>query len=358
MKNTKFGTVFLTGGTGLLGSYLAKILLENNRRVYFLVRNSNETARVRIRKALGFWNIASPSRPLRNLDFLNGDLRKEYFGLESKDWEKLIDNVEEIFHCAAITDIAFPLREARSTNVSGTKRLFEFALQCKNIRKINHISTAFVCGDYVGTFTEKHQNVGQKFNNSYFQSKHEAEMLVERYRSKLHIDLFRPALIVGEGKSGRIPQFRNIYQFLDILRFQIFDKLPVLGVGIHIATVDDVAKSIFLLSKYSPYCNRTYHVFQDRKLPLFEFVKVSCDILKLKRPKLTRFEDFNNSKCTFVQQEILKRNFFALNTQVELRSRVTEGLLKKYGFQFCSLRGKNLTPIINYYNKKHCFCEK
>ena len=39
MKKKK--TIFLTGATGLLGSYLLKILIEKGHKVYALVRSKN-----------------------------------------------------------------------------------------------------------------------------------------------------------------------------------------------------------------------------------------------------------------------------------------------------------------------------
>lgn len=50
-------TVLLTGATGLVGSYLLKILLENDYKVYVLARSKdNKNARDRVIDVLKFWD--------------------------------------------------------------------------------------------------------------------------------------------------------------------------------------------------------------------------------------------------------------------------------------------------------------
>jgi thioester reductase-like protein len=48
-------TVFITGVTGLVGSYLLKTLLQNNHKVYALARNKeNKGAKDRVVEVLKF----------------------------------------------------------------------------------------------------------------------------------------------------------------------------------------------------------------------------------------------------------------------------------------------------------------
>ena len=68
----------------------------------------------------------------------------------------------------------------RST-CEGTRRVLEFAERCQargGLRRLSHISTAYVAGEHAGCFSEDDLDVGQRFRNAYEQSKFEAERLV------------------------------------------------------------------------------------------------------------------------------------------------------------------------------------
>ena len=56
MKNNK-KTIFLTGATGLVGSYLLNILLQKGDKVYVLARSKdNKNSRDRVMDILKFWD--------------------------------------------------------------------------------------------------------------------------------------------------------------------------------------------------------------------------------------------------------------------------------------------------------------
>ncbi len=208
--------IFLTGATGLLGSYLLKILLQNGHRVYCLARSKdNKSAKDRVVDTLSFWDEETIAKYKRNLKVFEGDIAKHNLGISDKEIFTLKEEVNEIFHCAAVTQFNWPLDKIRKVNVEGTRNVLELALKCKGLKKVNYISTAYVCGDYKRVFKETDLDVGQKFNTTYEQSKFEAEKLVNEYRKeRLWIDVFRPAIIVGESTIGKTFKFEHIDQLL------------------------------------------------------------------------------------------------------------------------------------------------
>ncbi|MBI5208225.1 MAG: SDR family oxidoreductase [Candidatus Firestonebacteria bacterium] len=155
-KNIK--TIFLTGATGLVGSYLLKTFLKNNYKVYALARSKdNRNARERVFEVLKFWDKNVLLKKSNNLIVLEGDITRKNLGLDKPNVDLLKREVEEIFHCAAETKFNAPLKEIRKINVEGTMNVLELAVKCsKNgiLKKVNHISTAYVCGDYKGVFKE------------------------------------------------------------------------------------------------------------------------------------------------------------------------------------------------------------
>ena len=66
--NNKKTTIFLTGATGLIGSYLLKILLNNGHKVFCLARTKkNKPAKQRVTDILKFWDEKVLSDNFNNL---------------------------------------------------------------------------------------------------------------------------------------------------------------------------------------------------------------------------------------------------------------------------------------------------
>ena len=231
-------TIFLTGGTGLIGSYLLKIFLQAGHEVYVLVRKQGQqNCLSRITNCLNFWDKNILEEHRRSLTVLEGDISSKQLGLGSQDYFLLRKSVEEIYHCAAITAVNVPLVEIRKPNVEGTRNVLVMGkdfLKNGRLKKMNYISTAYVCGDYQGRFGETDLEMGQNFNSTYTQSKFEAEKLIHAFREQndLWVDIYRPVLVAGELKTGKTFQLKHIYQFLHICSMNIFDSLPLHGASV------------------------------------------------------------------------------------------------------------------------------
>ena len=346
--------IFLTGATGLVGSYLLKVLLQNNHKVYVLARDkNNKSAKERVYNVLKFWDENIANKYSKNCIVINGDITQDNLGLDKNTISLLIEQIEEIFHCAAITEFNKPIEEMRKVNVYGTKNILDFSLKLKNLKKINHISTAYICGDYKGIFKEDDLDVGQKFNTPYEQSKFEAEKLVVEYRNKgLWIDVFRPAIIVGESTTGKIISFnRAFYQGIRSWNLEIFDKYPGKeGYFFDISFVDDVCKAIFLIFSNTTIKNKTYHLFSSSsRVSLKKVMDLSSKFLGFRKPEIIDKRYFLiNNPTTSVQKVILKYSLFFLNNNVKLDSKDTENLLKKYNFKFTKFNKEIFFNLLNY----------
>jgi thioester reductase-like protein len=350
LNKNKKTTVFLTGATGLVGSYLLKILLENGHKVYALSRNKDrKSAKQRVVDILNFWDKRVYPKCSRNLKVIVGDIAESGLGLSQKHRKLLKSQVEEIFHSAAVTDIGWPLAKIRAINVGGTKRVLDLALECKKIKKVNHISTAYVCGNHKGVFKETDLDVGQKFNTTYEQSKFEAEKLVGTYRRRIPIDIYRPSVVIGESKTGKINEFRNIYQFLHLCRLEIFKELPISGGQISIVFVDDASRAIYMLAQKNHGRNKTYNIFPAQSVALEGFLKKTAKQLAFKAPKMISAQEFNLKILTPVQKQILKRNILVINIWVKLNSKVTQQRLKATKFQYHDFNALNLKRIFSFF---------
>ena len=83
---------------------------------------------------------------------------------------------------ASVSFRSTPDGEPRGTNVDGTRRLLELCVGI-GIRDLHHVSTAFVCGERVGSVLESDLDSEGHFHNDYEWSKCEAERLVRTHRA-------------------------------------------------------------------------------------------------------------------------------------------------------------------------------
>lgn len=329
-------SIFLTGATGLIGSYLLKILLQNGHKVFVLVRNSvDKNANERVIDVLNFWDKEIYQQYQENLTVLKGDITDNNLDLSEKDLSVLRSNVEEIFHCAAAIVFNLPLEKIRTLNLDGTRNVLNISLSCMKLKKVNHLSTVYICGDYNGFFKQTDLNVGQKFNTNYEQSKFEAEKLIEEYRAKgLWVDIYRPALVMGELTTGKTFQFKHAYQFLQLATSGIFNSLPLEGAKLNFVPVDFVAEFIYNISCLAKERNQNYHAFPlESSFFISDFLTCALKVIKFKYPKIVSISEFKSESLTAAQKIMLKNNLFVANTFVRLDGASKE-LISKYGLKF------------------------
>ncbi|RJR16623.1 MAG: NAD-dependent epimerase/dehydratase family protein [Nitrospiraceae bacterium] len=347
-------TVLITGVTGLIGSYLTMVMLKRGYKVYALARSrDNKSAVDRVSSILKFWDEDVLSRNYDSLDVLDGDVSKENIGLSKHSIDILKREVDEIFHSAAVTRFNWPLENIRKVNVGGTLNVLNLAETFRQhgiLRKVNHISSAYVCGDYVGVFKEDDLDLGQGFDSTYEQSKFEAEKLVEEYRTQgLWIDILRLPLVLGESETGKTFNFQqSVYQLLHIWSMEIFDHFPVREIYFNAVSVDDCCEAIIRISSMSLPVNKNYHIFNCEKVSLERFLDISSMVIGFKKPEPTTLADFMGRHLTPAQKMLLANNIFMFNNNVMLDSSSTDKILREDGFSFIGFSEDTLPRLLKY----------
>jgi long-chain acyl-CoA synthetase len=256
--------VLLTGATGFLGmALLARYLERTDRTIYALVRAADDRAgAARIAQTLRcLFGTAHPHG--RRVIAVRGDLTLPGLGLGRRR-NALADRVDEIVHGAATVSFESGLETCRSVNVGGTRRMLEFAVRSHargGLRRFTYISTAFVAGEQTGCASEDELDVGQRFRNSYEQSKFEAECLVTDWQACLPITVVRPSIVVGERESGWTSSFNVLYWPLRAFARGTYMVLPArASAPVDVVSVDYVADAILALSRTAEAVGATFHL--------------------------------------------------------------------------------------------------
>jgi thioester reductase-like protein len=258
------GGVLLTGATGFIGmELLARYLERTDRRVYALVRGVDDReAAARVERTLH--SLFGAGHPYaQRVVAVRGDVTHTGLGLGDKR-DALAAEVSEIVHGAASVSFELGLEASRAINVEGTRRVLEFAQRCAargGLRRLSHISTAYLAGEHGGCFSEDDLDVGQRFRNAYERSKFEAESLVARSRGRLPITVLRPSIVVGERESGWTASFNVLYWPLRAFARGAYLALPARrSAPVDVVPVDYVADAIFHLSQAREAEGATFHL--------------------------------------------------------------------------------------------------
>lgn len=149
-----------------------------------------------------------------------GDITRPGLGLAAPD-ERLLEDVTEVWHLAAVYDLAVGEEVAHRVNVLGTEQVLELCRNLPHLTRLHHVSTCYVSGRHDGEFTEDDLDVGQSFRNHYESTKFEAELLVRRAMAGgLPVTIYRPGVVVGDSRSGATQKYDGPYFLATFLRRQ------------------------------------------------------------------------------------------------------------------------------------------
>ena len=192
----------VTGGTGFIGRRVVSHLLDQHAdaQVWVLVRRASLGRFERL--ALDWGDRVKPLvGELPELDLAEQVMAE-------------IGQVDHLVHCAAVYDITVGEAEQRSANVEGTRAVIALTQQFG--ATLHHVSSIAVAGDFRGEYTEDDFDVGQGLPTPYHQTKFEAEALV-RNTPGLRYRIYRPAVVVGDSRTGEMNKIDGPYYFFGLL---------------------------------------------------------------------------------------------------------------------------------------------
>lgn len=253
-------SIFLTGGTGFIGSHLLNILLEEDEDVTTLTRSERKGEKL---EEMGAKAIV-------------GDLRNE---------KLLLENIQEhgiVFHLGALYNFGgISWSKFYSTNVLGTKNVLECAEE-RGARVI-YCSTVAHFGSTEGEVRNEDFTRTTPYSSRYAKSKTLAHNLcLKHIKGGGDIIIISPGAVFGEGDTSQIGGTIRSY----LKGNSIF--LPDTEGRFTFVHVDDVAKALLLALKNGQR-GREY-IIGDKIMTMKGFFAKICEEADLPPPPTIPFK--------------------------------------------------------------------
>ena len=296
--------ILLTGGTGFLGPFLIKSLIEQtSSTIYVLIRSSSqEKAWIKLNEAFELSGTMHrmPEDILRErIRLVCGDLSKNNLGLDAGTWNYLSENIDTVYNNGALVNYLFNYERMRSTNVLGTNEILRLCFEGRP-KIFNHVSTTFVFGWAVKEtlFESDFCDSLDLLDFGYSQTKWVSEQLVvEAMKNGLQARIFRPALITpsvnGEGNNFDIS--------IRLIAFMINHNI---GVNSHnqvsFTPADVTANNIIAISSQPCTINKTFHVTREKYANMMDITAIITKLTgePMHEFKLKHFVPEVVSRCT------------------------------------------------------------
>ena len=285
LVNNIYFMIFVTGGTGLIGSHLLLELVSAGKEVRVLKREKSDIEQVK--KLFSFYSD-DPEGLFGKINWVTGDLL-DYFTLE-----KYLEGVNEVYHCAATVSFDSGRRaEMIADNVEGTANIVNASLK-NGVHRICHVSSVAALGNAgKGRTVDELTNwVPSKKVSGYSESKFFSEMEVWRgIEEGLDAVIVNPSIVLGAGKlnSGSSQFFKLVWDGL---------KFYTKGVTGFVDVKDVVKAMVMLMSDpdFSRYKNQRY-LLNSGNLSYQELFNRIADFYGKPRPKYFATPFFLNLLC-------------------------------------------------------------
>lgn len=296
-------SVFVTGGTGLVGSHLICKLIEQGKHVRATCReNSNKGI---LKRVIGYYH-PDPDEMYRSVEWVECDI----CGYDRL--AKSMKGAEVVFHCAGVVSF----EDGRDdliikNNVEGTANVVRACLE-NNIKHLCHVSSnsALRFSDDDSFVDETNKWDEHAIHPVYWTSKHLAEEEVFKGIAKgLSAVIVNPTIIIGPGdwSHGSSSFFSNID------RGMLFSSSGITG----FVDVNDVVNAMIILTEKGISGER--FLLNSENISYHRFFTLIAQSLGVRRPLfnvpkgfkflifpfLSAFEFFSGRKLP-VSREVLK----------------------------------------------------
>lgn len=221
--------VFLTGGTGTLGSALIGPLLKTGASITLLIRaRDDQHLTQRLSELKTFTSQAYPEldRSLwdTHVSGFRGDVELDNSGLHEGALSQLQSSITHIIHCAASVKLNMSVTQAERACLIPTLNILKLAKTWHHsgvLKKVEYVSTVGVLGRGGPILTEDFLFSDRRFHNTYESTKAACEVHVHKAIVEgLPITVHRPSMVIGDSKTGHVKSFQVFYHLAEFLTGQ------------------------------------------------------------------------------------------------------------------------------------------
>ena len=254
--------VFMTGFPGFIGQRLVGSILDRtpDTRFTFLIQDSM--------RGVADAAIKGMEKPypgfIESTTVLTGDISRKRLGLSKDDYDALCAETTHVWHLAAIYNLAIHQSLAYRVNVVGTANILDLCEQCHRLVRHDYVSTCYVAGDRTGRVMEADLDKGQGFKNHYEATKCWAEIEVRRRMDRIPTAIHRPAVVVGDSRTGETDKYDGPYAMIAFLnklpRFLPFVYIGPCKAPINLVPVDFLVEAMAEIGNSPAALGKTFHL--------------------------------------------------------------------------------------------------
>ena len=258
-------TIFITGATGFLGSYVCEHLLRTTDHTLALLTRAKDkdAAEDRFWKAMQLhMDAAEFYEHADRVGYITGDLTAPGLGLSDPDRDWLVSNAESVIHIAASLNRKSE-KSCLNHNLRGTLSVINLARQIHDdhgLRRFSHVSTTAVAGQRNSeTITEDEAIDWDRSDyDPYGRTKKFCEHMVRQLLPDVPLTFMRPSTVMGDSRFAQTTQFDMVRAFCFLVDLPV---IPFSGdVRIDIVNANWVGHAIAQLHIKDELAHEIYHL--------------------------------------------------------------------------------------------------
>ncbi|MEZ4286715.1 MAG: SDR family oxidoreductase [Polyangiales bacterium] len=221
--------IFITGGTGFIGSYVCdRYLRDTDHQLIALTRAGSRDEAIE-----KFWNamqLHMDAETFRSyvdrVRFVSGDLTAPALGIDAADRKWIRENCDSVLHIAASLNRKSE-KACLNQNLRGTLSVIQLAREIQDtngLKRFSHVSTVAVAGERSNETVLEDRAIdwGRSDYDPYGRTKKFCEHMVRELLPDVSKVFFRPSIVMGDSRFARTTQF-------DMVRaFCVLADLPVI----------------------------------------------------------------------------------------------------------------------------------
>ncbi|MEX0968099.1 MAG: NAD-dependent epimerase/dehydratase family protein [Bacteroidia bacterium] len=194
--------IFVTGGTGFIGSYLLYYLTFSTEKIVAIRRASSSMEQVKnVFRFLDELGEGNQQQKLENIEWRQADI------LDAAELEEAMQGAEQVYHVAALVSFNRRRKDAIiETNVNGTANVVDAAM-ANNVKKLGYVSSIGALYKRPGQMLDEESHIENFiFPSRYSESKYFGEMEAWRGAAEgLPCAIVNPGVVLAPGDFSHGP---------------------------------------------------------------------------------------------------------------------------------------------------------